>query len=1245
FNVQYVAGGLDGFAEIGLGIPGVARDTDVSEDEAEDLIITESNFSSIRNTDNSLYFQNCNDVTIQDSIFTEDSVTSAGAIYFNDQGSGHRFLRNYLNGVEYKDERFSTTGLIDNSTFIDSRVTIINGNTGGTIKENHFDNSEDYALFIQLSYRLTISKNYFHGIAGIYFDTIYWQTDTTPQIIDNNTFESCDVGINTGGTTFTRVTQTYISYNYFGNCTSYAINFNYGLINRIWRNIFYHNAGTDNTTAGAQVTEAYYPLEQYQNKWTVGTQGNFWANHRVPDNDNDGIVDVNYTLSGGGKDTRPFTNPYFDTTRPEVAITEPVSGDYPRPYARVKWTSSDIGSGVSEEFLSLDGGPWVEITGKTHHSLFLDQGFHDITVRAYDRAGLYNESKVQLTVPGSEEILILDKPLDGEFNRSGTQRISWTIRPYFVVKNITLEVDGITSYLPTNARILTKLFEEGQHTVKISVRDDDGLTFSRSATFTIDLTPPDILIRSPIPGSVISNTYVTINYTASDNYKVDLVEVRFDEGEFIDRTKTTQFSDLLAEGTHVMNIRAFDRAGWETNLTIPIQIGGDTGIEIIEPANGTVTKSTTVSVTWDYNGSFPWTNSYMRVGKGPLENIAGARSRDITILLDGRYDIIIRLEDDFGNYIEEITTIYRDTKAPVADFIYPKDGSIINDTSIEVMWAGRDQMDLSIREYLLSIDSGPLVSMGVATSTILDLDPGDHTLKIRALDLAGNTGEREIAFFIDVSMPVVRLLSPVNGSFIKDSSATIEWDAYDDQELGNLTLVIDHRLFIDVLGKSFHITTIGTDGIHSISLIAMDMAGNLVNVTIEIVVDLLPPALEWIDEPAGFIGRDWFNMSWTVFDENGLANLTLEWDDTIIYLDMDQQWLNLTLEEGNYLFTLRAVDKVGWEREISASSRIFVDLTPPQLDLDMGRSSVEGKRATIYWMAKDNGSGISETWIEIDGEGFSPVISGNYYIFENLKTGDHRITVRVIDNSGNSAEVYWDLIVGKDSGGDGDGSSGTMPTFVWIAIIMVGALLLVMVVGIVISRKRSRPPEKKMVSRPRRIDIAVPPAPSTGALPSSKLPSIDLPPATSGHVETTEEGSGYIRPKSEKRSRKKVIDMKEDAEPPPDIEVPIGGYADGNPPDEISTPGIEGTMEQVGMEPPSLDDEVPSIGTDGGSSDRLADKEITDEVPVWDEDEVPTWGEDEAEEPIEKDDDVQEWDDLDEMEELEELDEVGEWED
>ncbi len=1222
----------------------------------QNIIVLDCKFSNVKSVTDSCRFDNVVDLSIQDSIFDDDNVTGAGRIHFNNQGSDHTFLRNYCEGVAYVDERFLGSGQLINNTFINSPVSITAGNTDGQIIDNIFDTSSGDALTIVSSFRLKISGNFFRGNNGIYFQSIPFQWDTTPGWIDNNTFESCGVGIGTANNWQTRLSRYNVLYNYFGNCTGYAVNLNYGNNNYFWRNTFYHNAGTDNSTAGAQATMVNWGTPANANLWTIGTLGNFWANHRTPDSDNNGITDVNYTIPQGGIDSRPSTNPYFDTSPPNGVITHPPSGTYPRSYIQVQWDASDVGSGIEKVELSIDGGPYEPVTGKDHHSIFLQKGVHDLVLRTYDRAGLFDENEVQVTILDTESVLGLDHPTNGVYYSNTTHRLAWNVKPYFETVNMTLILDGTTSYLPTNARLLTKEFTEGPHSMKIKIIDDDGMSFERTSEFTVDLTPPEIIVRSPLSDSVISNSFVTFNYSAEDNFGIDRVEIRYDNEPYVDRTGLFEFSDFLSVGSHLLNIRVFDLAETESNLTIPFNVGGDPGISIIAPVNGTVTKETIIQFAWDYTGPFPWTQSSLRVGKGPFEDMGGAKELNINLHSDGEYALTIRLEDVFGNYIEKSSTVTKDTRSPIVDFIYPKDGQVVNKEEIEIQWIGTDNIPLPIAEYQLKIDGGSWIDVSGSSLRNETLDPGEHSLRIKAIDLAGNVGEKVITFHIDTTPPTLRIISPVKNAFLKDSLTTIEWEASDDLELNDLTLIIDHRSRIDVLGRSTYSTTIGTDGAHTISLIGVDTAGNLVNNTITIFVDLLPPQLSWIDEPNGTVGWYYVNISWDASDEFGIMNLTLYVNDDPIFLPVNSTYINLTLDEGTYRFSLVAKDFVEWIFEIFSTEDLVIDTTPPELSIDLDQSNVLGGKASIYWLSSDGGSGIALTEIDIDGEGYAIITIGQLYVFEELEPGEHRITIRVKDNSGNYQEVYWDIEIKKENGSGGEDDGGGLPTMGWIAMLLVGALVLLMVIGIIISKKRSKPEEKKtVVKKPDRIDIGLPATAAHSAL-GNRPTNMDLPPVSAHKVETREDGSGYIRPKSEKKKEKKIIEMRDE----PDNETlsdDSAGIPDTN--EELDEPHLAPT-------PPTPEEEVAEEMFTNRSQEMplvdLPEEEDDDEdvytppmkkgksieTPTWDEDEEMVGGAPVSRrasiESVDTIDDIQDWDDMEEIDELEDFDEIDEWE-
>ncbi|MGA1849067.1 MAG: Ig-like domain-containing protein [Thermoplasmatota archaeon] len=1180
---------------------------------SRNLLFTDCNFSSIKSASSSFEFQSALDVTIRDSVFTEDAVTGAGRIHFNNAGGGHIFQRNRCIGVPYEDERFLGTGEISNSTFLSSPVTVARGDSGGFVSDNVFDHPSGDALTLSYTYRIRVSDNFFRGVNGIYFYLMSWQWDFTPGVIENNTFESCGVGIGSLFNWNTRTTQYHIHHNYFGNCTGYAINLNYGNYINIWRNIFYHNAGTDNSTPGDQASQSGVYQTLYPNLWTVGKLGNFWANHRVPDADNDGITDFNYSVPVGSEDHRPSANPYFDTVPPSLQVVDPPPGQYPRSYIRVRWNAVDMQSGLDRVELSLDQGPFVNITGKDHHSLFLPKGEHDLEMRAHDRAGLYNLSSFKVLIDETESVADLQVPIDGFYYNTDTIRIAWEIEDYFHPVNLSLKIDGEWLVLPTSAKYLTRTFSQGIHKVVLHLEDDDGLVFDIPSTFHIDLTPPGIEVISPTAGSVLSNSNVYFNFTVSDNFGVKKVEMRFDGEPYRDRSGEYSFTEFLSPGIHQVNIRAFDLSGLMTNVTYSFRIGGETGLLIVSPGNGTFTRNNSVLLQWDYQGPFQWSRSFIRLGKGIFEDTGGSKTRELFLNADGQYRMTVRLEDEFKNYIENSTWVIRDTLAPRVEFKTPMDASYVNNNTVQFEWLGLDPGGMAISRYYLDVDDSGWIDMGQNISAPLYLEEGKHTIAVRAVDLAGNSGEKSITITIDTVPPLLKFLSPVAGAFIKDSFTEFSWEATDNTELANLTLVIDGRIRIQVLGRDSYSTSIGTDGEHLVSLIGEDAAGNIFNLTVSIMVDLKVPEVKWLIVPEGYTNKRWVNLYFSASDEFGISNLSLVVNGNHIYLDDNSTTYNLTLEERSYELSLAARDLAGWERTLM-SVELVVDLTDPTVDIDMGRSYVKGRTATVYWTSYDGNSGIGQTLIDIDGEGFAPVFSGNLHSFDGLLGGDHVITVRVVDKAGNVEEDRWlfsmAAVVDDDNSDD-----GSIPSFVWVAMGLVAFFLLFIVVGIVVSKRRSRLDPKTsitQVKRPDRLEIQIPSRAfsSTIAQPASM--------ETRGGqsvYESTDEGSGYIRPEKERKREKRIIEAPGTTED--DVESgPVGGAIQdeeeeeqGHPMDDID-PGLP--LEE---EPFTEEDQ-----------EEIEAGEIPGDIPTWDEDmqeEIQDWEEvDEYDEM----DDIEEWD-------------------
>ncbi|MFW3146965.1 MAG: hypothetical protein ACMUIE_09160 [Thermoplasmatota archaeon] len=1204
------------------------------------ILVADSDISNIGSSGNCVEVVNGISVTIQDTQFIGNPSSYGAPIDFNNQGSGHVIRRCRLEKVDYTDGRFADTGDINNNTFVNATVEIVDGNLGGSISDNTFIHSTGNNLEITTSYRLTIERNYFEAPmeSGIYYDTMAWQSNSNRGWIAYNIFESCKWGIRAKNDYFTRITYTDFHHNYFSNCTDYAIELNWAYYNRAWMNIFYNNAGTGDSGGGSQVQQNAVAAV-YENKWTVDGKGNFWANHRTPDRNNDGFVDVNYTISSGGLDTRPFTNPYFDTERPDVKILNP-SGPYSAiSYVRSRWEAGDRNSGLDSLELSLDEGEWVDVTHKTHHSLFLKKGLHTISMKAKDKAGLYNITSREVMVNETRDLLFWEEPEDGEYYSRSTIRFEWSVKEYFLPVNQTLRIDGNATYLSTAARVLTKDLEEGEHHVDIIVRDDDDLEFAKGLDIIVDISPPEIIVHSPLDGAVYSNDYIRFDFEVTDNFELQNVEFNFNNGAgWIDKTGFTEFSELLSSGLNTVFIKATDAAGLVTNRTLQFRLGGDTGLEIITPLNGLVTKDSSVAFSWDYNGTFQWERSILKVGRtGIFEDIFGAKEWQINLPSEGEYPIILRLEDIYENYLETGITIYRDIRPPLVNFVDLEDGQILNSGTVDLRWRALDGSGFPVVSYELRIDGGPWEDQGNRTGKILMIIDGEHRLGLKATDRAGNTGQIEIVIFIDTISPEIEMIAPSDGQFLNDPQVEFRWEVQDNVELSNVTLVIDGTRIIDVTGTKVKTTTIQGQGYHIVDLIAFDKAGNSATVSIRLLLDIKPPSLFWDDQPIGYTNDPNLRLIWILSDEFGISNITVEYGDRTLYPPLNSSYVDLVLEDGNYTFTVTAIDLVGNTAQIlyRSNEKLVVDRTPPEVLIDTAASVVYFARATLYWIARDGTSGIDNISIKLDDGEFENIGTRKTFAYENLPRGEHTVTVQAVDRCGNINFDTWTFTIFAGIGDEGEGEEG-IPFTAWMAIIIVGVLLLFLVLGVIISRTRSREKTKIIqVNKPKKIGFHLPssPPPATVPLSPGEVP-MDLPSASYPRVEETEEGSGYIRPE---RKKKKDPKIQEERVPDQGIaeEAPEPGPAGAGEP-EVDTghyeppPDLEGEeetqeIEEDQVEPPDLE-EVTATGPQPPAPGEL------DEVPLWDEDEIEDW-------PPEGDKGGGGEEEMEELEELEDWDE------
>jgi hypothetical protein len=1236
------------------------------------MVIDGCNVSSIPTSTNVIEFWNGIDITLRGNRFANSSSASSN-IFFHSDGNSQRILDNHFLGIDLSDSFFGTDGLISNNTFEDSTVTLYGGDSGSRVKKNIFDTPGGSALVLSNCKYMDIVQNTFHASKGIEFIASQYLGGDTYGNIYNNTFESCDHGIYSS-TQFNVYTSRWeVRKNYFGNCSTHAIEWGRGGANRIYENVFYHNAGTDNSTTGSQCNQQNFG-GYYKILWDHLDSGNFWANHRIPDADTNGIVDAPYSITSGGTDRFPYTNPYFDTDPPHVEITAPLEL-YPEwSYVTVHWDHGDIGSGIEKVEMKVDSGSWIDVTGKSFRSIFLKKGNHFVSIKATDKAGFTNVSTRQYIMEKTVEVIDLISPLEDQHIPRTEVDIEWKLASYFTTVNQTIMIDGNSTYLNPLQRVFRPDLEEGTHDLVIMCRDQGGLTVSRTSNFTIDLTNPVVEIISPQEGSFISSSIVNINFNVSDNIRLEHLQTRLDDGEWIEQSLSSKLlAPLLDKGEHTIHVRGIDRSGRMTTRTVNFTLGPTPLLRFISPENGTYTRFDQTTLNWTYTGPFKWNMALLRVGKaGDFEDIEGMKEVIIDLEETGEYEIILRLLDEFDNYIETSLNLIKDPVKPNGGFVFPANGAYLGTKDVHLSWQGWDNNGFPIAKYLVQINSGEWMDMGLSDNNNFTLFEGAHTAGVRIFDMAGNMREERISFIVDLTLPDIGFTSPQNGSILTDSIVDLEFMALDENGLQRLDISVDDEGNFSVIGLSSRAITIGTDGYHSVKLIAEDKAGNIAVFEIELIVDLLEPFVIWNEEPIGFTSSENYTFSWNITEEIGISSIYVTIDGAIVNLDPGDRNATIPLDEGIHVISISVIDLAGWRSELSASGELIVDFTPPIVQLDNFNSGVEGNTANILWSNADDGSGIGHAEISLDDGPFERVLAekSDEFTFEGLSTGEHRALIRVFDRAGNYKEVEWTFNVDLGEGEDEEPEDEFDPLPVILGALGVFVLFFIVIIGIVLRKKRKEEEKrlesrKKKMKKPGKIALGSASVQTSRPLPPEAKQVQDLPPSPppSAKVEETKTGSGYIRPEKKKKPKK----SKRVIEKPSEDQIPdfmVG--QDMEQQEDFPQEDIPDPVEQPMMEKPIFDGAKWNEDDQTGKEEDIPletppEKKVIE--PLWDEDieheddegrdygfsgeEIDWSGKkmesiDDQKEEFEMLEDEEELEEIDEMEDLEEIEDFDE---
>ncbi len=543
-------------------------------------------------------------------------------------------------------------------------------------------------------------------------------------------------------------------------------------------------------------------------------------------------------------------------------------------------------------------------------------------------------------------------------------------------------LNGAASADCTSPKDYSGLAEGDQH---FEVRASDlagNLGPAASYDWTIDLTPPQTQLDTPLPAAL--NNSASLSFPFSSSESVCTFECQLDSAGFAPCTSPFPAANLT-DGSHTLEVRATDRAGnvdptpatfsWTTDRTPPTTTisSAPSGAVNLPSASVAFTCSET-SCTFE-----------CAIDSGPSSPCTSPLA--LSSLTEGLHQVMIVATDAAGN-VEATAALAQwtvDLTAPTSHFT-SQPAALGNSSSVSFGFACNE----ASCTFECRLDSGAFAACtSPASHTVTD---GAHTFEVRATDAAGNTETQAISASFDVDT------IPPDTSFTSTPAATTS------QTTASFSLACSEascsfRCSLDgatPTACTSPATFSGlTAGSHTFSAEAIDAAGN---------ADLTPATFSWTidtsavdtlidtNPPAATQSK---SASFTFHCNK--ASCTFECAlDGAAFAACTSPATHAGLAEGSHTFEVRATDSGGVVDATPASYTWSVDVTAPTTTISAGPSTpTNATSATLTFAANESATFECKLDAGAWAACTSPHSTGT------LLEGSHTFEVRATDAAGN----------------------------------------------------------------------------------------------------------------------------------------------------------------------------------------------------------------------------------------------------
>jgi len=375
----------------------------------------------------------------------------------------------------------------------------------------------------------------------------------------------------------------------------------------------------------------------------------------------------------------------------------------------------------------------------------------------------------------------------------------------------------------------------GSNIITANATDAVGNTATQSVNVIYSVPAPSLTLNTGLPvitrnasvvltGTVEAGATVTVSNSSSNS-----------TGSAVVSGTDWSYAATLGQGIN--------------NFTVTAQKPGS-GVAVVNASVTLDTVAPVLAVSALADGSYTSTqtqNISGTVSDANLDSVAingqavvvtnGTYSIPVT-LVKGANPVSVVATDLVGNSSTDSRTFYFDATAPVITIAAPADNAITNTATIAISGSMDKAATVTVAGKAAKVDS----SNGWAVT--LDLQPGQNTIAVAAVDMYGNSSNLKRTITLDSSSPVLAVTSPNQDLAINKPNAILSGTVSDSSAVTLSSSINGVITPIVANGGTFTFNVdFAREGVYPVQITAADAAGNIATSTRTITYDVTPPQL------------------------------------------------------------------------------------------------------------------------------------------------------------------------------------------------------------------------------------------------------------------------------------------------------------------------------------------------------------------------------------------------------------------